>query len=110
MTEDDLTALLSQQEKQFESMSTKLMESYMTQYQELVQKSMEDMQKMIKTATQQAEEVNKPAEVHMKWAEVNDQHVLIMSEKAGKDILRAFDVLAELLPQLDKLLKQKRTR
>lgn len=107
MTEDDLTNLLKQQEKQFEDMSTRLMASYAEQYQQLVQKSMEDMQGMIRTATNQMEASTKPPEIHIKWADVNGQNVLLMSEKAGKEMLAAFDLLAKMLPQLQKLLKQK---
>ena len=105
MNDEDLRAILNATEESLKSHSDELMAGYIAQYQEMVAKAAEDMKKMVLDAQEKINAAEKPKEVHMKWAEVNGQHVLVLSERAGKDILNAFDVLAKLLPQLQKALK-----
>ena len=109
MDDATLEALLKQQETQWQKMSEELMQNYVAQYQAMSEKAMSDMQKMIVDAKTQTEAATNP-EIHMQWMQVEGQNVLVMSEKAGKEMLGAFDILAKLLPQLDKLIKQKRIK
>lgn len=102
----DLTEMLATMEANWKTQSEQLMQGYIQQYEAMTQKAMADMQKMVNDASKSMEEATKPAEVHMQWAEVNGQNVLVMSEKAGREVLNAFDVLAKLLPELQKLLKK----
>ena len=108
MDDQEIHAILKQQEELWQKQSEDLLKGYVSQYNEMAKQAMKDMQDMITKAQKQTAKASEPAEIHMRWMEVEGQNVLIMSERAGKEILGAFDVIAKLVPELQKLLKGKR--
>ena len=107
MTEEQLKAMMVGIESSWQKQSDDLMASYMQRYQELSRQAVQDMQNMIATAATDMQKLEKPEPVHMRWMKVEGQNVLLLSEKAGKDILGAFDAIGKLLPVLKKLAKAK---
>lgn len=107
MDDQQIKELLAQTEAQWKKQSDELMQGYVNQYQALAAKAAEDMRNMVADAIKVTHQQSQPEEVHMQWAEVEGHKVLILSEKAGKEILGVFDTLAKLLPELQKALKKR---
>jgi len=111
MTDEELKAMLAQMEQRWQQQSDDMLKGYVEQYQQMAAdavKSMQDMVEQAQQANQQAVAKKKPEEIHMKWIEMNDQKALLFSEKAGKDVLKVFDLLTKLIPELQKLAKGSR--
>ena len=106
MTEEELKSLLGEMENRWQQQSDEMLKGYVEQYQQMAADAVRSMHEMVTKAQQaNAEATKKPEEVHMKWIEVNDQKALLFSEKAGKDVLKVFDLLAKLIPELQKRVK-----
>ena len=106
MTDEELKAMLGQMEQRWQQQSDDMLKGYVEQYQQMAADAVKSMQTMVEQAQQANSQARKkPEEVHMKWIEVNDQKALLFSEKAGKDVLKVFDLLAKLIPELQKRVK-----
>ena len=106
MTDDELKEMLSRWQQHSEEMLNGYVANIEEQYKQLVAESARSMQEMIDKAQQaNAESTKKPEEVHMKWIDVEDKRVLLFSEKAGKEVIKVFDLLAKLIPELQKRVK-----
>lgn len=106
MTEEELKALLGEMESRWQQQSDEMLKGYVEQYQQMAADAVRSMQSMVEKAQQaNLEATKKPEEIHMKWIEMNDQKALLFSEKAGKDVLKVFDLLAKLIPELQKMAK-----
>jgi hypothetical protein len=106
MTDEELKAMLGQMEQRWQQQSDDMLKGYVEQYQQMAADAVKSMHAMVEQAQQaNAQATKKPEEIHMKWIEVNDKKALLFSEKAGNDVLKVFDLLAKLIPELQKRVK-----